>query len=290
MRALVRDRSRAAVLPNEGVETVQGDVLDRETLSRACDGVEAVVHLVAVVRERAGCTFERVNYEGTENVLGAAAAAGVDRLVHASAIGAGSDPALRYLYSRWMAEQEVARSGLRHTIVRFSVAFGEGDEFFNVFAAQVKLFPVVPVAGDGKASFQPIAVEDMARCLVAALEREDHVDRVLEAGGSERFTYDGIIDVVAETLGARIVKLHIPLPLMTPAVAVMDALTPRFPVTREQLKMVRMDSVTSADSVEREFGFEPAPLRDGLGYLTKVGLPDAMKILMGFMPSRIRDH
>ena len=290
VRALVRSEPKAAVLPEQGVETVLGDVLDPGTLSDGLRGVEAIVHLVAVVREKPGRSFQEVNLQGTQNLLAAAETAGVSRIVHASTVGASSDASQNYLYSRWMAEQEVARSSLKHTIVRFSVGFGEGDEFFNVFAAQVKLFPLVPVVGDGRALFEPIAVEDAARCLVTALESDDYVGRVLEAGGPERFSYDQMLDLVAQHIGARIVKLHLPAALMSPAAAVLETLTPRPPVTREQIKMLRVDNVTEADSVSREFGFEPASLRDGIGYVTRLSLLDALKIHMGIMPLRVRDH
>jgi NADH dehydrogenase len=113
-----------------------------------------------------------------------------------------------------------------------------------VLAAQVKLSPLVPVVGDGKTRFQPIAVEDIARCLVEACERDDTVERTIEAGGSAYYTYEEILDLIAGTLGAKISQVHIPLALMKPAVAVMEALTPRPPVTREQLKMLDLDNTT----------------------------------------------
>ena len=109
------------------------------------------------------------------------------RIVLASTIGASSDPTIPYLYSRWMAEEEAARSPVPHTILRFSIAFGKGDEFLNRIAALVKASPLVPVAGDGAARFQPIAVEDVARCLTTALERDDMADD-LRAWLSERIS------------------------------------------------------------------------------------------------------
>lgn len=290
VRALVRRAARANILSPYRAEIAVGDVLDPESLVGACEGVDAVIHLVASIREQPGLTFQRVNYEGTANLLSAAAAAGVNKFVHASAIGASSDPALRYMYSRWMAEQEVSRSAIPHTIVRFGVGFGEGDEFFNVLAAQVKAFPVVPVAGNGKARFQPIAVEDVARCLVEAYERDDIAGRTIEVGGPEHLAYDEMLDLIAETLGARIVKAHLPVPLMKPAVAVMEALVPRPPATLEQLKMLSLDNTAELDSVERNFGFVPQPVRGNLGYVKRLGLRDALKIALGFMPGHIRDH
>jgi len=290
VRALVHSRRRASVLSAYDVEIAEGDVLVPESLARACEGVDAVVHLVAVIRESRGATFQKVNYQGTSNLLKATEEAGVGRFIYASTIGADSDPSIPYLYSRWLAEQETERSPIPHTIVRFSVAFGEGDEFFNMIAAEVKLFPVVPIAGDGTARFQPIAVEDVARCLVEALERDDVVGRTIEAGGPAFLSYEQIIDLVAETIGARIAKGHVPLGLMRPVAAVMQAIMPRPPVTPEQLKMLGVDSTTDLDSVENHFAFMPRPARGNIGYVTRIGLGDALKMNLGFMPIHIRDH
>lgn len=289
VRVLVHRNLPEGGLP-DGVETVEGDILDPESLARVCDGVGAVVHLVAVVRESGDRTFHRVNVEGVRNMLAAASAAGVERFVYASTIGATSDPEIPYLHSRWTAEQDVANSGLDHTIVRFSVGFGTGDEFFNVLAAQAKLSPLVPVAGTGNNRFQPIAAEDAAQCLLEALRRDDMVGRTVEAGGPSHYTYNELVDLIAETLEVKIVKVHVPLPLMRPAVALMEALAPRPPVTAEQLKMIAIDNVTDADAVERDFGFAPQPLEGNLGYLRDIRLRDALKINLGFMPSRVRDH
>ena len=290
VRAMVHTPESASVLSGYDPQIVHGDVRDRESLSRACEGADAVVHLATVLREGPGATFRTVNYEGTRNVLEAATSAGVKRFLFASALGASSDPSVPYLYSRWMAEQEVVNSPTPHTIVRFSAGFGEGDEFFTIMAAQVKLSPIVPVAGDGTARFQPIAVEDVARCLLAAYETDDTIGRTIEAGGPEHFTYDQMLDLIAEALGVRIAKVHLPVPLIRPVMAIMEALVPRSPATPEMLKMLSIDNTAELDSVERAFGFVPHALRDGLAYLSKIGLGDALKINLGFMPAYIRDH
>ena len=159
-----------------------------------------------------------------------------------------------------------------------------------MLAAQAKLFPLVPVAGTGTNRFQPIAAEDAARCLLEALRRDDMVGRTVEAGGPSHYTYDELVELVADTLGVKIAKVHVPLPLMRPAVALMEALAPRPPVTAEQLKMIAVDNVTDADAVEQEFGVAPRPLEGNLDYLRDIRLRDALKINLGFMPSRVRDH
>ena len=224
------------------------------------------------------------------NLLRAAETAGVRRFVHASTIGASSDPAVPYLYSRWMAEQEIERSPLASTVLRFSVGFGEGDEFFNVLAALVKASPVVPIAGDGTARFQPIAADDAARCLAAAVDDDGIAGQVLELGGPEHHTYDEMIDIIAQTVGVRTAKVHVPLDLFTPIVSVMEAVMPRPPVTSEQLKMLAIDNTTALDSVEESFGFAPRPMRGNIDYVKTMSYMDALKINLGLMPAHIRDH
>ena len=290
VRALVHTASRASVLSGFDVEKVRGDVRDPEFLRRACEGVDAIIHLVATIRESPGATFQRINYQGTINVLEAASFWGVERVVHASVLGASPDRGSPYLYSRWMAEQEVIRNSIPHTVIRFSFGFGEGDEFLNVLAAQIRLAPVVAVAGGGKARLQPVAVEDMARCLVAACVREDMGGRVIEIGGPAHLTYVQILDVLADALNVKIFKVHVPMPLLMPVVAAMEVLVPRPPATREMLKVLGVDSATELDAMEKDFGLMPRPLRGNIDYVSRIGLGDALKIVLGFMPAHIRDH
>ena len=290
VRAMVHTPARASVLPNDRLEAVQGDVMNPASLTDAVAGVETVVHLVAVIRESRDLTFQRVNYEGTRNVLAAAASAGVKRIIDASAIGATSDPSIPYLYSRWMAEQEVIRSGVPYTIIRFSFAFGDGDEFINRLAALVKLSPIVPVIGNGRNLLQPIAVEDVARCLALACETEEAIGKTIEVGGPDQYTYRETLDLVAETLGAKTVKINVPIAVMSPWVALMGAFVSRPPVTSDQLKMLRFDNVAELDSVKKAFGFDPRPLNGNIDYVSRISLVDALKMNLGIMPAHIRDH
>lgn len=289
-RALARSRRRARILDAMGAEIAIGDVADPRAVNESMRGVKSVLHLAAVIRENGDQTFFSVNHEGTVNVLDAAQKAGVERFVYASAIGSAPDGPNTYMASRWNAEQAVKRAGIPYTIMRFSMAFGRGDEFFNVLAALVKISPVVPVAGPGTTKFQPIAVKDVARCLVDALYKSDLLGASLELGGPQQLSYDGMLDEVTKALGARRKKLHLPLFLVRPMVWLMERALPRPPVTLEQLKMLAIDSVTDPDGVKKQLGFEPSSLRGNLDYLKQIGFKEALLIYMGLMPKEIRDH
>lgn len=271
-----------------GIELAYGDVADAGSLRAATEGVSAVVHLVAIIRERGASTFERVNHRGTENVASAAQAAGARCLVYLSVIGVADDLRLPYLRSKWLAEQAVRQSGVPHTILRASLLFGEGDEFFNVLAGVVKAFPLVPVAGNGRARFQPLAVEDVAECVAQAVEREDLRGQTVEIGGPAYWTYDEMVALVAQTLKLRRWKLHLPLGFMRPLVGAMEKTLPRPPATLQQLSMLAIDNTADLTAVERAFGFRPHPLEESVGYIGRVSWWDGVCISFGFPPRWLR--
>ena len=189
---------------SDGVEVAHGSVQDPASLAEAMAGVDAVVHLVGIIRERRpSTTFAAVNHGGTRNVAEAARAAGVKHVVYVSALGARDDAGYPYARSKWQGEQEVMGSGVPYTILRPSILFGEGDEFFNTLAALVKMLPLVPVAGSGANRFQPIAADDVARCVATAVLQEAYHGRVIEVGGPRHYTYRELLRVVANVLGVR---------------------------------------------------------------------------------------
>ena len=267
LRVLARGQRRAD-LP-AGVEVVQGDVASGEGLSEAMSGAKNVIHLVAVIRESGGQTFEAAIRRGTERLVEAAKVAGVKKFVYVSAIGAQDNPKYPYLHAKWAAERAVMLSGLKYTLLRPSIVFGEGDEFINALAGLVRYNPVVPVAGNGKTKFQPIWIEDLVTCIVACLDEDTHTGQTLEIGGPEHLTYDEILDIVKATLGKSRVKVHVPLALMRPLAQMMEWVLPKPPVTTEQLKMLALDNIAETDSVMKNFGIQPRRLADSLDYIKR---------------------
>lgn len=276
VRCLVRRTADLAPLSGLPVEVWAGDVTEPDTLPGGLDGVEAVIHLVGIIRERPPqVTFPRVHAEATHHLVEAAKAAQVRRIVFLSAIGARPDPTYPYLLSKWQAEELVKGSGISWTVIRSSIVYGEGDEFMTRLAALVrrppagdrKLSPFVTIIGSGKTRFQPILAEDVARCVADAVSKDDVKDRQVEIGGPERWTYEELVDAVMDTIQVRRPKVHVPVALMRPAVALMPLVYKEPPITATQLGMIALDSVCEPDAVERSFGFAPARLREHLDYL-----------------------
>lgn len=269
LRILVRDPTDAVRLKTTNVEIVAGDVTNAESLRGAMDGCEAVIHLVAIIEEEGGTTFDEVIRGGTVNVIQEAQRSGARRLLHMSALGTRNDPRYGYFEAKWQAEQAVERSGIPWTIFRPSIIFGPGDGFVTLLAKLVKTAPVIPVVGAGKSLFQPIAVEEVAAAYVRALDDPSTAGHIYELGGGKIYTYEALLDAVAGQLGVSKPKMHVPVGLMKGIVALSSPLPKalRPPVTSEQLKMLAIDNATNRSATGELIGREPLRLEDGLAYL-----------------------
>jgi len=273
VRCLVRAPQKAEEILPGGVELVRGDINDPKAAQKACAGVDKVIHLVAVIREHGENTFEHINVEGTLNMVIAAGQAGVKHFIHMSALGACDNPRYKYVYSKWRGEEAVRQSGLAWTILRPSVIYGRGFNFFDRMVQSLKMFPrpFVPVPGKGTTLFQPIAVEDVVRCLLRICENPSMVGRVIEIGGPEHLSYAQMLDRLLEQLGEKRYKLYIPIPLMRLVVPLMNSVLRDPPVSSVELKQMAIDNITEPDAVERNFGFKPRALHNGLKYLLPPG-------------------
>jgi uncharacterized protein YbjT (DUF2867 family) len=266
VRAISRHGKRLPAW-GEAVQPLTADVETGAGLGAAFSGVDAVVHLVAIPRERDGRTFEEVNVRGVQRMIEAAQQAGVQRLVHLSALGVSEDSRLGFLSSKWRGEQLVRGSGLASVVLRPSLLFGLGDGFFNLIKVTLTWWSpgVVAIPGDGQTRFQPLSVDDLAIAIERCLVEENRPGSVLELGGPAYLTYRQIVEAVEAATGKRRLKLGMPIPIIGALTALTDRLLPIFPVSHDQIVSLGRPNYTDLDAFQNAFGFEPRPL--DLGYL-----------------------
>lgn len=265
IRALVRDEARARrELGRDDIPLRVIDVRDPATLRDAFEGCAAIVHTAAVAIDRRG-GFTDVNVRGVAHVIAEARRSGIQRLVHISAIGADPVSPYPFLRSKGEGQRIIETSGIPHVVLRPSLLFGPGDDFFQRLAFSLR-FPIVPVIGNGRARFQPLHVEDLAQCAGVALQRDDLLGRAYDIGGPEIFTYDELLTDTMAALGIAKPRLHLPTALLKPAAFAMQLAMDDPLVTPQQLDLLGVDNVARPNEIGR-FGVRPQPLRGGLNYL-----------------------
>ncbi|MFL5754855.1 MAG: NAD(P)H-binding protein, partial [Chloroflexota bacterium] len=248
-----------------------GDVTQPATLAPALEGVEAVLHLVAIPRDwDGGASLRLVNTEGTRAMLAATKAAGIRRFVHQGALGVEDDPQLHYASSKARAERLVRESGLEWTILKPSLLFGPGDGFFNILADLVRISPgVMPMPGSGRARFQPLYIGDLQRIVVASFADGSTIGRSFDLGGPRIWSYREIVSEVLNGMGTRRLVVPVPVPLIGLVAGASELVRLPFPVASDQLRQLRLDNVAATDAVPAAFGFEPRDMAGRLGYLRR---------------------
>ena len=258
-----------------GLESRAGDVLQLDSLALALKGVDAVVHLVGIISEVGRATFHNVHVRGTENILAAAQAEGVPKIVHMSALGSRPSAVSRYHQTKWAAEEAVRGSGLRWTIFRPSLIYGLGDGFVNLFAQLSRFSPVLPVLGRPEAVFEPVAVQLVAKAFAEALTLPQCFRQVYDLCSPEALTLGQMLDAILEVVGRRRLKVRIPdgvaslqarfLQWFFPCVLGKPA-----PLNLDQLMMLNEGNVGDCRPADQLFGLEHLPFKQGIAaYLKK---------------------
>lgn len=256
---LAREGSERKLEQHNNLRFHHGDAVDPASLAGGLDDCEAIIHLVGIIREfpGRGITFDRLHTEATANMIGAAKNAGIHRFLHMSANGTRKGAVSPYHQTKWAAEQALRGSELDWTIFRPSLIYGPGDQFVNMLVELIRKLPLVPVLGNGRYRMSPVAVEDVAAGFVRALDTPQSIGQTYHCGGPQSLSYDEILDLVGRTIGkGRVVKLHQPLMLMKPVVAVMESL-PAFPITRSQLTMLIEGNEVDPREWSQAFDIDP---------------------------------
>lgn len=234
---------------------VAADVTRPDTIARAIDGADHVVNLVGTF----GANMDAVHVDGARNVAEAARAAGVQSLVHFSALGA--DPASPSAYGRTKGEgEEAVRDGFPGaTILRPSTLFGREDQFLNRFAAMIAALPVIPVLRAGT-RFQPAYVADVAHAAVTALrDPEAHGGKAYALGGPDVLSMAELYRWIARAIDRE--PAFVELPDALGGLIALFGSMPGAPITRDQWRMLQRDNVVPAGAEGfSALGVTPTPL------------------------------
>ncbi|HZV55958.1 MAG TPA: complex I NDUFA9 subunit family protein [Rhodocyclaceae bacterium] len=248
MTVPTRRRERAKhliLLPT--VEVVEADVHDAATLGRLCANHDAVVNLVGVIKggngRPYGAGFARNHVELPGRIARATWTAGIEHLVHVSALKAATDAPSGYLRSKAAGEAALRTTFPDATIFRPSVMFGAGDSLLTTFAGLLKITPLVPLACPD-AQFQPVWVGNVADAIVEALLRPESRSRTYELCGPQTYTLRQLVEYTGVVTGRRRAVVG-----LSPMLSWLQAFALEIvggPMTRDNLRSMSVPNVCEA--------------------------------------------
>jgi len=250
------------------VRLVQAYAGDHVSLGKAFMGADVVVHAIQfpnhpVEDPSKGRTYLEVDGRGTTLAAQTAKKLGVRRFVYLSGAGAGQGRPQPWFRAKDMAEAAIVGTGMEHVLLRPSWIYGPRDRSMNRFVFFCRRLPVVPVIGNGRTPVFPIAVKDVARCVVESARRADATARTLDLGGPQRMTMDEVIRTIQGVLGRRRPLLHHPVGLMKLLVLPMKVM-PEPMLSPSAIDFITQEVELDPRPAMEYFGFPFRPLAEGL--------------------------
>ncbi len=266
VRCMVRDPKRLGP-ERVRVQIALGDLADPSSFRNALRGVDTVVHLGASIRDQPRGSIEEVNAMATLRLVRAAERAGARRFVFVSAMGASLQSPTRFFRAKALARQAVEASSLDTTVFSPSIVYTPGDPWLTLLE-RLSHLPLVPIAGSGRALYQPIWAEDVADCIVAALDHPGVASRQgpssFDLAGPETLSYEEIVRTALGPLGRRRRPLaHVPLPLVRAGLRALERLVgPPVFATWEEAELMEEPMTTLRGTADAE-ALGVTPLRMG---------------------------
>jgi NADH dehydrogenase len=206
-----------------------------------------------------------VNVGGTEHLLAAAGAAGVERFVFTSTISAMRERLGPYGRSKRLAEERVRASGVPYVILRPSLVYGgDGPGLVALLARFLRTLPVMPVIGNGRIEIDPIHLDDLCAVIEACLGRDDVLGNTYDVLGPDRVTLDDLLRRLAAVQGVRRPLLHLPAAPSLLLARLLSHVMANPPLTVDNVLGLTSPARVDRQAMLRDFPISWTPLDVGL--------------------------
>jgi uncharacterized protein YbjT (DUF2867 family) len=275
VRTLIRPSQTSPRLPKGvSVDVVVSSLTDEKGVRAAMRDVDVVYHLVSG-ESHAGVNLTETDVQTTDVITRAAREAGLERLIYISHLGADRASAYPVMKAKGQAESLIRSSGISYTIFRSSIVFGPGDHFTENLKRLIQAYPFIYFLPDqGHTLLQPLWVEDLATCLVWALEDNKTRNKIIEIGGGETISFRQIGQTLKERLGTHNFFISLQSSYLRWVTLTAANNRKNFPLTSFWLDYLAEDHICPMDSMTRQFGILPARFRQKLDYLKPVPSPN----------------
>jgi uncharacterized protein YbjT (DUF2867 family) len=269
VRLLIRPSKQSPDLPRGvPVEVAVSNLSDTRSIRSAMIDVDIVYHLAGVEWHGAHASLMDVDIHGTQVISQVAAESDVKRFFFVSHLGADRASAYPVLKAKAIAEENIRRSGVNHTIIRSALVYGLNDHFTSNLARLLNALPYFFfLPEEGTTLLQPIWVEDLVTCLVWSLDNELTINQTYSVGGPEYLTITHIVQSVLEQIKLRRRLVHMFPPYLRAMTVLFEDMFPGMPVSVYWLDYLATNRTCSLDVMTRVFNILPARFDQTLDHL-----------------------
>jgi uncharacterized protein YbjT (DUF2867 family) len=261
-RSAATSAKQAAVSGAVGqIATINMNLTDPAQLEQAIKNSDYVINLVGTFTSSGPNSLSLLHVSLAENIAKLCQEHNIKKLVHISALGIEKAVGKsRYAQTKLHGELLVIENFDRHVILKPGIMFGPEDNFINLLAKIIRIFPFIPLIGNGKNKVQPVYVDDVARAVVKALELELTKDQnILELAGPKQYTMKQLWKIVASILKKTRIYIQIPFSVAKIQAFFLQML-PNPILTIEQVQMLKYDNTLSEKNGFEVLGIKPQAL------------------------------
>lgn len=252
------------------VEVSVAALNDPRGLRAALVDVDVIYHLASQERRGASADLLEIDIQGTRNLVDTAQEAGVDRFFFLSHLGADRASAYPIMTAKAIAEEHIRRSTLDYTILRTAQVFGPGDHFTNNLARLLQSLPLVFLLPDqGETLLQPLWIEDLATCMIWALDLDNTRREMYEIGGPEQLTFREIIQTLLDKLGIHRFLIPVQSAYLRMLTVAVEYFSRQPPTTVFWLDYLAANRTCSLQTIPHVFNLLPSRFGKRLDYLNK---------------------
>ena len=224
VRCLVRKGSEASKFTKDKVELVYGDLRDKESLKKAVEGVSTVISSFAtrINKEPKVSALWETDYEGNLSLIKLAKETGVKKFIFVSYWGLAKFGNFEHGRIKKLVEDLLTVSGLDYTVFRVTTL---ATDMSVLLGNRLKKKGWVPMFMKKYERVRPILLEDLAWCMVDAIENPRATNKIIEVAGEEEYTFLELQDLFCRLLGKKVRFIFIPLPIANFVASLVDFFT-----------------------------------------------------------------
>lgn len=230
---------------NPNIKIFDWNGTDSKIIQKILKEVNCVINLCGILYENRNGDFDRVHSD-LPSLLGELCSKNnIETLVHVSALGVSEFSDSKYSRSKAIGDKRLLENFPKAKILRPSLLFGKGDNFFGQFSKMSSISPALPLISKNT-RFQPIFVDDVVLAIIKLISKKDIKGNIFEIGGKFAYTFEELLKILLDIKNIK--RLLIPLnPNLMIFPAFFLQLLPKPPFTVDQMKLLRKDNILNGN-------------------------------------------
>jgi len=229
------------IFPDNNIKCIQWNLKNLKIIEENTKNVNCIINLCGILFENKNGDFFRVHTDVPAFLGRISIKNKINTLIHVSALGVSATSESKYSRSKAEGENKLLEHFPNGKILRPSLLYGRGDNFFGQFSNMTKISPFLPVISR-HTKFQPVFVEDVAKAIIKLTKDKKTKKNIYELAGDTIYSFEELLKILLEIKNIKrfLIPLNLKL-MMIPAFFLQNL--PKPPFTVDQMILLKTDNI-----------------------------------------------